>query len=217
MTLSRRFTAIAWIASSLITTLGMAVTPWESSRETADYLTTLGTHSTQGQIAAVILHFGFMALVPAYFGLYWQMRDRAGKLGTIGGVLATFGAIGIAGTLVVDFYAIALQHNLPIDQAVKIEEASHASAGAAVIMLSSVFPMILGSLLLVIGAARKGLAPTWAAVALPLSTVIAMTGAPSMAIVSSAIGLAASLGVAHRLMRGERTQSARFEVAPAGA
>lgn len=205
MTLSPRFTSIAWIVAGVLTLAGMLATPWEATTGTADYLTTLGSHATQGQVAAVLLHFGYLALVPAFFGLYWLLRDTPGRLRTAGGVLAVFGAIGLPGLLVVDFYAIALYENLPIDQAVKIEEAAAGMPGAAIVAMTAALPMMLGAILLFVAAARAKALPWWMAAVMAVSMVAPMAGAPALAIASGVGVMAVAVGIAVRLTRsGDR-------------
>ena len=208
MTLSPKFTSISWLVAGVVTLAGMLATPWESSTETADYLTTIGTHATQGQIAAVLLHFGYLALVPAFFGLYWLLRDTPSKLRTVGGVLAVLGAIGLPGLLVVDFYAIALYENLPIEQAVKVEEGAAGMAGAAIVAMTAVFPMVIGSILLFVAAARAKFLPVWMPVVLAGSMLAPMAGAPALAVASGAGLLVIAVGIAHRLLRREAPQAA---------
>lgn len=201
MTLSPRFTALSWLVAGVITLAGMLATPWESSTETADYLTTIGSNATQGQIAALLLHFGYMALVPAFFGVYWLCREHGGKLRAVGGVLAVFGAIGLPGLLAVDFYAIALYENLSIQQAVKVEEAVGDLPGSAILAMSAVLPMMVGGVLLFVAAYRARVLPLWMPIVLGLTTFGPMAGDPVLAIFTGAGVLVIGVGMAYRWLR----------------
>jgi hypothetical protein len=208
MTLSPRFTAISWLVAGVITLAGMLVTPWESSTETADYLTTIGSNATQGQVAAVLLHFGYMALVPAFFGVYWLCREHGGKLRAVGGALAVFGAIGLPGLLSVDFYGIALYDTLSLKDAVKVEEAVGELPGSAILAMSAVLPMMVGGVLLFVAAYRARVLPLWMPIVLALSMFGPMAADSVFAIAMGAGVLAIGVGMAWSWLRPGVTEPA---------
>ncbi|HEX5909586.1 MAG TPA: hypothetical protein VFY44_03780 [Thermoleophilaceae bacterium] len=201
MTLSPRFTAISWLVAGVITLAGMLATPWESSTETADYLATIGSNATQGQIAALLLHFGYMALVPAFFGVYWLCREHGGRLRAAGGALAVFGAIGLPGLLAVDFYGIALYETLSLKEAVKVEEAVADMPGSAILAMSAVLPMMVGGVLLFVAAYRARVLPLWMPIVLALTMFGPMALEPVFAIAMGAGVLAIGVGMAVNWLR----------------
>lgn len=174
--MSRRTTAFFFLAAGLVTLAGMLATPWESEQTTASYLSAYVGHETQGQIAAVLLHFGYLLLVPAVFGLIVALREHGGKLRAVGGTLAVLGWATLPGMLVVDFYAMTLVDRLPLEQAVAIEDAAASMPGAAVIGITGALPAFVGLFLLLLSAARAKVVPM-AAPALVVAAIVLTIGA----------------------------------------
>jgi Cu/Ag efflux pump CusA len=160
----------------------MAATPWEEEGTTASYLEAIGSAPTQGQIAALLLHFGYLLLVPALFGLFALTRAHGGKLRAIGGFLAVLGLVTLPGLLVVDFYAIALYDQLPLDQAVEIEEAAAETFGAAIMTLTGALPGLIGFTLVLVAAWRAGALPVAAPALWFGGWIVSFTGIGGMAV-----------------------------------
>jgi hypothetical protein len=215
---SRRLTAASLVAAGLLMLAGMIATPWETEQTTRSYLEALGAHPEQGELAAVLLHLGFLALVPAVFGLVAAV-DR-GKLRAIGGTLAVLGAATLPGLLVVDFYAITIVDQLPIEQAVAIEDAAQGMTGAAVVAIKGGLGVMAGLTLLGIAAARTGFVGRWVAVALPVGWILPMfVGLAAGSIAGAAVILVAFAALARGIAPGRpaRAGAAAPAVAPAPA
>ena len=209
---SRRLTAASLVAASSVSLAGMLATPWESEKTTASYLSAYVGHETQGQIAAVLLHFGYLLFVPAVFGLIAALSAHGGKLRAIGGTLAVIGWASLPGLLVVDFYAMALVDRLPLAQAVEIEEAAAAMPGAAVIGITSAIPAFLGLFLLLLAAWRARLVPVAVPVLVAVGVVATMAGPPAALVGGGALLFVACAITARRLV-GPRRAGAPVAVA----
>jgi hypothetical protein len=202
---SRRLTAASFLVAGGLTFAGLAATPWEPESTPESFLTTIGSHPTQGQIAAVLLHFGYLAFVPAVFGLIAALSEYGGKLRALGGTLAAVGWIGLPGLLVTDFYAIAMYDKLSVDQAVAVEEAAGALAGAKIVTLTAAIPALIGLSLLVVAAARARLVHAWVPAAVFGGWVVTFVWIGlAGAIAGSSILMAGLIALALGVLRGER-------------
>jgi hypothetical protein len=172
--LRRRAAGVAAVAGGVLTFAGFAATPWEGSNDTALYLQALADHPVQAQVAATLLHFGFMLMVPAVLALGQLVRRRAVVLGHIGLFLGLLGTIGLPGLLVVDWYGLELAQSLPIDQAVAIEEATQEHPLAALLAAPSALGMVAGFVLLLVAAARAGKLTWWLVPVLPAGFLMSM-------------------------------------------
>src|SRR5262245_59042019 len=113
----RRFSRLAAVFAlflgPLITLAGMAATPWEDEATTTSYHDALAAHPGQAELAALLLHFGYLLLLPAALGIMHLARRASPKLAHIGGTLAVIGLATLPGLLVTDFYDLALAQALP--------------------------------------------------------------------------------------------------------
>src|SRR6201991_5164130 len=160
---SRVVAVFALFAAPLLVLAGMAATPWEDEFTTASYHDALAGHPEQAQIAAVLLHFGFLLLLPASLGLLHLARGAAPKLAHIGGLLAIFGLATLPGLLVTDFYDLALAEALPREQSVPISDAALEGWAATLISLTGTLPVFAGMIVLVFAAWRAGGTALWTA------------------------------------------------------
>ena len=120
----RRLTLAAVIAGPVVTLAGMATTPWESEKTTAAYQAALAAHPTQGQIACVLLVFGYALLGLANFTVLRHTVAAPRVLRAITYVLCFFGATILPGMVLVDFYDLALATELPAAQGVAVADAA---------------------------------------------------------------------------------------------
>jgi hypothetical protein len=195
----RRAAGLATIAGGVLTFAGFAATPWEGTNDTALYLQALADNPLQAQVAATFLHFGFLLMVPAVLALGQLVRRRAVVLGHIGMFFGLLGTIGLPGLLVVDWYGLELAQQLPIDQAVAIEESTQEHALAALLAVPSGLGMTLGFVLLLVAAARAGKMSWWLVPVIPLGFLATMqptllgglVAGGSLMIVLVAVGLRA--------------------------
>ena len=199
---SRIIAAFALIVGPLVVLAGMIATPWEDEATTASYHDALAAHPGQSEVAATLLHFGFLLLLPAALGLMHLARRATPKLAHVGGLLAAFGLATLPGLLVTDFYDLALAEALPRAQSAAISDATQESWAAAVMGMSAVFPVFIGTVVLAVAAYRTGLIGIWAPFALVIGWLLplvsgtglvpAVAGALLIASVLMPIGLKAA-------------------------
>ena len=82
---SRLVAVFGLIAAPLLVLAGMAATPWEDENTTSAYHDALAAHPDQALVAAMLLHFGFLLLLPASLGMMHLARGAAPKLAHVGG------------------------------------------------------------------------------------------------------------------------------------
>ena len=158
-----------------LTFAGFLVTPWEGSGGTTAELRTLAAHATQAQVAALLLHFGYLLLVPVAFTLAYLTRRRAGRLSATGLVLSVLGA-GLSGLLVTDFYNLALAQQLPLGTAARVADAAKQLTLGAVLAKPTALAAILGLVLLAAAAWRARWISWWPVVVILAGWVLAFSG-----------------------------------------
>jgi len=172
----RRIAAGLTIAGSgVIIFAGFLVTPWEGNSTTTASLRTLAAHPTQAQVAAVLLHFGYLLLVPAAFALVHLARRGARRLTYTGLVFSVLGA-GLSGLLVTDFFNLALVQHLPLASAVRVSDAAKQYPLGALIGKPSALAAAVGLVLLAAAAWRARWVSWWPAAAILIGWVVAISG-----------------------------------------
>ena len=170
---SRIVAAVALILGPIVVLAGMIATPWEDEATTASYHDALAAHASQAEIAATLLHFGFVLLLPAALGLMHLARRATPKLAHIGGILAVVGLATLPGLLVTDFYDLALAQALPRAQSVAIADAAAGGLGRrAHGHLRRSRRCSSGSSSLVVAAVRAGVAKCWMPFALAIGWLL---------------------------------------------
>src|SRR5262249_28595729 len=147
-------------------------TPWEDEATTASYHDALAAHPGQAEVAATLLHFGYVLLLGAALGIMHLARRASPKLAHIGGALAVFGLATLPGLLVTDFYDLSLAQHLDRAQSVAISDATQEGWAGAVMGLSAIAPMFFGLVILMIAAWRARVAPAWMAPVLTLGLLL---------------------------------------------
>ena len=97
-------------------------------------------------LSMVVLHFGYLLLVPTAFVLARLARRRAPWLAGIGLVLAVLGS-GLSAVVLTDAYDLSMGQHLTMAQAISVEDGMSAG-GFVAIGLTSVAGTVLGSVLL---------------------------------------------------------------------
>jgi hypothetical protein len=189
---SRIVASVALILAPIVTLAGMLATPWEKEATTASYHDALAAHPTQAGIAALVLHFGYLLLLPAALGIMHLARRSTPKVAHVGGVLAVLGLATLPGLLVTDYYDLALAQHLPRAQSVEIAD-SAMTWPAGVMLATTIAPMFLGLVTLLVAAVRAGVAKWWAPVAVAVGWILPF--ASGTGIVPASAG-AALIGVA---------------------
>lgn len=133
---------------------GFVATPWEGSSATIATMRTYLAHPMQVQIAAVLLHFGYLLLIPTAFALARLARQGARKLSNTGLVLSVLGA-GLSGLVVTDFFELSMAQHLPLHTAVQVYGSTpHYGLGIGLIAMTSNVGALLGLVLLAVAAWR---------------------------------------------------------------
>jgi len=171
----------------------LAMIPYENNTE-AQYLQTGVDHRSNILWAAVVLHYGYLLLLPASLTLVRLARRSLRKLSVVTTVLAGLGA-GLSGIVVLDFYDVALANGLPADEALRIYDLAANYGQGALIALPSVVGLVLGINLALFAAWRARAIPVFPLVLSVVGWVIftAFTGdalLPSLGSGLAAIGLA---------------------------
>jgi hypothetical protein len=166
---------------------GMVLTPWEPEATAASFIQTISTHSFQGEMAPLFLHYGWVFLSLSVLGLLTMVRHRAVVWGRVAGLLAFIGLVNLSGMLLVDWFAIALgRSGLPVEDAVGILEKSATPLNMAAWQVPGLIGVYLGLPLFLLALWRNGFVPWWPAVAVA-ATIIALMALPST-LVFSVIG-----------------------------
>jgi hypothetical protein len=196
---SRLIAAFALIVGPLVVLAGMIATPWEDEATTASYHDALAAHPGQAEIAATLLHFGYLLLLPAALGIMHLARRASPKLAHIGGLLSVLGLATLPGLLVTDFYDLALAQHLPREQSVLISDATQDSWAAAVMGLSAIAPMFFGLIILMVAASRAGITQRWAPVASAIAWLLPFVSGtgliPAVAGATIILGMFGAIGL----------------------
>ncbi len=151
--------ALSLLGAGTLTCVSLLMIPYENETH-AQYLQTGVDHQTNILGAAVVLHFGYLLLVPAAFTLVRLARRRNPKTSLAALLLAGLGS-GLSGIIVVDFYDVALANALPAEEALRIFDLAGSYGQGAIIAASSVFGMALGINLAVYAAWRARAIPVY--------------------------------------------------------
>ena len=153
---------LALIASGTLVFASLAMIPWENQTDEA-YLQTGVDHTSNILWAMVVLHYGFLLLLPAALTLVRLARRGARKTSLVAMVLAGLGA-GISGLVAIDAYDVALANALPMDEALRIWNLAGSYGQGALIALPSIAGVAIGTNLAMFAA--------WKARAIPLLPVV---------------------------------------------
>jgi hypothetical protein len=153
---------LSLLASGTLIAVSLAMIPYEND-DTAEYLQTGVDHRGPILWAAVVLHYGYLLLLPAALTLVHLARRRAKKTAIAAMLLAGLGA-GLSGVVVVDFYDVALANTLPAQQAVHVWDVASGYGQGALINLPAILGLLLGTNLALFAA--------WRAKAIPVYPVV---------------------------------------------
>lgn len=151
--------ALSLVASGTLVFASLVMIPYQNETH-AQYLQTGVDHTSNILWAAVVLHFGYLLLVPAAFTLIRLARRRNPRTSIVATVLSGLG-MGLSGIVVVDFYDVALANALPADEALRIFDLAGSYGQGALVAAPSVIGMALGINLAVYVAWRAGAIPVY--------------------------------------------------------
>ncbi|MGY1743413.1 MULTISPECIES: hypothetical protein [unclassified Blastococcus] len=153
--------ALSLVASGTLVCLSLVMIPYDSQTDEA-YLRTGVEHTANVLWAAVVLHYGYLLLLPAALTLVRLARRRVPRTALAAMVVAGLGA-GLSGIVAVDFYAVAAAEELPTEAALRVLQAADGYGQVALITLPAVLGVVLGTNLAVFAA--------WRARAIPFAPV----------------------------------------------
>jgi hypothetical protein len=155
---------------------GFLATPWEDNGATTGQMRAYLAHPMQGQIAAVLLHFGYLMLVPAAFALAHLARRGARRLTYAGLALSVLGA-GLSGLVVSDFFELGLAQHLPLATAVHVYDATaRYGLGTGLVAKTTTLGAVLGLVLLTVAAWRARWVSWWPAAIILAGFVVTIAG-----------------------------------------
>src|SRR5690242_12333492 len=109
------------VGAGVLTLAGFVTCPWEDGPTEADYLHSLTGAPGQAMLSMIVLHFGYLLLVPFAFVVARLARRRAPWLTGIGLVLAVLGS-GLSTLVITDAYDLAIAQNVSLAEALRIED-----------------------------------------------------------------------------------------------
>ncbi len=149
--------ALSLLASGTLVCASLVMIPFDSQTDEA-YLRTAVEHTANVLWAAVVLHVGYLLLLPAALTLVRLGRRRAPRTALAAMLLAGLGA-GLSGVVAVDLYAVALAQELPTEDALRVLRTADGYGQAALITLPAILGVVLGTNLAVFAAWRAGAIP----------------------------------------------------------
>lgn len=216
--LAPKATAGYLLAGAVLTCAGFLATPWETEQTTRAYLDAMAANPTRGQIAAVLLHLGYMLIVVGAFGIITVLGRDGGWWMRIGGFLTVIGAVTMPGLLITDAYDMAIAQELPRDVGVRVSDAVGEQWMAAVIHMPALLGFMLGGIVLVVALWRAGIVPVAAPALVVLGWVVPFVGySATLFAIGGALLVAGYLVVAIRLVAPVITRREPVEAAPVPA
>lgn len=189
-TFRRTLAGICLIAGPLLLLVAGVITPSESSDSSSAYIKSVAADPSAHEWGTVAFVLAFALLVPGLVGAVHLLRHRAVVLGHVFGSLAILGAVMFTALAATTFYDIALAESLPLDQAVKANEALDDVTGGAVVLVPALLGTFIGLIGLGVALWRGGWAPAWVAAAAAVGMLLVVIGDGS-----KALGLAGSLAL----------------------
>ena len=174
--LTRAHAPAAWGAAVLVplgAVLALVSTvfdPHSTEPEPRGMFVAYGADPAGADIAATVLHYGFMALGLGMLLAGIAPVSRRGRVtAVIGAALSGLGFLNMSGAVVSDWYDARLAASLGVDRAMELSsQAMDMPALANGWMLPAIVGLLVGPIVLVVGLARAGSVGWWA-LALPVA------------------------------------------------
>ena len=163
----RLLKVVSLLLAPLLMVAGVLVAPFEETSTSAAYLAVVRESSGAAELSAVLLHFGFLLLVPCVWAMASLLQQRATVLGNLGLLLGTLGAIGNSGVVLLDFSDVALVRELSQADAVAVYDRIDSSWGFGLSAILGIPLLGVGLLLLIAGLWRATVLPAWSLAVLP--------------------------------------------------
>jgi hypothetical protein len=208
-------TGLSMLAAGPLILAGMLTSVWEQDDSLASYLQTYLVDPGRSQLSAVLLHFGYLLLLPALLGLAMVTRD-APRLRAAGLLFGIPALATLPGVLIIDFYDMALAQTLPLDQAVAVAEKVGEYPGTLLFFLPTMVGLVLSFVLLGVAAWRAGFVPWWSAAVLVVGvTLMTMHRGAGLVFTVIEVGLL-TIGlsdIGRRLLSGSPVQAHALDTA----
>jgi hypothetical protein len=153
-------TGLCAIVAGPVILAGMATSVWAPDGSLESLMRSYLVDPTRSQVSAILLHFGYLLLLPAALGLA-SVTHATPRLRAFGLLFAIPGLATLPGLLAIDFYDLALAQTLTIGQAVAVEEQVNRYAGPYVLIIPTIVGMVVSFACLSIGAWRVRFIPWW--------------------------------------------------------
>jgi hypothetical protein len=214
---TRKTTAACLVGAGVFVLAGLAVTPWESEQTAASYHDALAGHPGQSQVAAMLLHIGYLLFAPAALGMLVLASSRRGFLFKAGAVLSTIGMTTLPGLLVTDAYDLALAQELPREQSAAIADKVSEFPLAALLVLPAIAGTVLGLIAVSAALWKAGGVPGAVPLLVTAGWVVPFVGFNFVLTVAGAVLLLAGFTLAAvRILKAEFPPAA-MEPSPAPA
>lgn len=199
-----RCCALALLAAALFIVGGELTTPPGSITDTAaDQVRSYVDHPELTQISAVLLHFGYLLVLPGIVGLLQLTRLRAVRLAHAGAALAFLGFVSLAGNTVVDLFTLSAGQELSTEDAVSYLDATGSLPGSLPFIIPAFLCSFLGLTLLFVALGRAGeLAWAWVAVMIVGIALVFAAPVPAVTVVGFCAVATALAAAGARLLRG---------------
>ncbi|WP_248960125.1 hypothetical protein [Sphaerisporangium perillae] len=166
----RRAAGVALILAPALLLLSMIIDPTGESGQ-AEGLA-YAAHPGAMSVAATLLHYCWVLLVPGVLGMLHLVRRRGVVLAHVAGVLSVLGLVNLSGLMLVDFFESAAYLRLPPEQAAALIDAAGMPAVIAGWQLPGMAGSLLGLVLAAFAVVRAGKAGWW----LPAGTITGLAG-----------------------------------------
>lgn len=166
------FAALSMIAAPLFLVASALVSPTLKTDQAAQ-LGVISANPDRWYWFTLLLLIGSLLLIPALLGIAALVRERAPRLGNIGGGLSILGSLIAIGDVMSQFvsWQMVATGADPAQMAALLKRYDNA-AGIGVLYGVGGLAVLIGVVLLTIGLIRGRIVPAWAAVGLSLGTVL---------------------------------------------
>jgi hypothetical protein len=190
--LAGRSAAIALPLGAALTALSTVFDPHSTEPEPRGMYVAYGADPAGADVAATVLHYGFLGLGVGVLLAGLALASRRGRvLAVIGGVLGFLGFANVSGAVVEDWYVAAMSAALGPDAAMAIgSRAEEMPALTAGWMIPMTIGITLGPVLLAAGLARARVLSWWTLV-LPVGSTVLFVAAQVLGPVGFLVTIAA--------------------------
>jgi hypothetical protein len=199
----RKAVAAAMILSPLLGLVSALASPALQANATAK-VAEIARHSDRWYLYALFVTASMWLLVPAVLGLTSLVAERAPRLGLLGGGLALFGALVATGDATTEllYWQMGARGADPAQMAALADRYENA-AGSSLVFAVGGIAVIVGLAILAALLWRGHRAPAWAALGVPLGTILNILGfsfSSNATVIASNVVLLAALGSIGRLL-----------------